>query len=68
MGLMAAGETPSDAVRSGVQYLLNTQKSDGTWDEPWFTGTGFARVFYLKYHLYRIYFPLMALGRYARSK
>jgi squalene-hopene/tetraprenyl-beta-curcumene cyclase len=67
MGLMAAGETPSDAVRSGVQYLLNTQKSDGTWDEPWFTGTGFARVFYLKYHLYRIYFPLMALARYARQ-
>jgi squalene-hopene/tetraprenyl-beta-curcumene cyclase len=67
MGLMAAGETRSDAVRNGVQYLLHTQKADGTWDEPWFTGTGFARVFYLKYHLYRIYFPLLALARYARS-
>jgi len=68
MGLLAAGETRCEAVHNGVQYLLHTQKADGTWDEPWFTGTGFARVFYLKYHLYRIYFPLMALGRYARSK
>jgi squalene-hopene/tetraprenyl-beta-curcumene cyclase len=66
MGLMAAGEVDSDSMRRGVDYLLETQKEDGTWDEPWFTGTGFPRVFFLKYHLYRIYFPLMALGRYAR--
>lgn len=66
MGLMAAGEVHSPAVRRGVAYLLSTQQADGTWDEPWFTGTGFPRVFYLKYHLYRIYFPLMALARYAR--
>jgi squalene-hopene/tetraprenyl-beta-curcumene cyclase len=66
MGLIAAGEVHSESVRNGVQYLLQTQKADGTWDEPWFTGTGFARVFYLKYHMYRIYFPLMALARYAR--
>ncbi len=45
---------------------FETQNADGTWDEPWFTGTGFPRVFFLKYHLYRIYFPLMALARYAR--
>jgi squalene-hopene/tetraprenyl-beta-curcumene cyclase len=66
MGLLAAGEVDSASVRRGVDYLLETQKEDGTWDEPWFTGTGFPRVFFLKYHLYRIYFPLMALGRYAR--
>ncbi|MCA9081584.1 MAG: squalene--hopene cyclase, partial [Planctomycetaceae bacterium] len=65
MGLMAAGRTDSDAVRDGVGYLLKTQNADGTWDEPTYTGTGFPRVFYLRYHLYRISFPLMALGRYA---
>jgi squalene-hopene/tetraprenyl-beta-curcumene cyclase len=68
LGLMAAGCTESDAVRRGVDYLLDTQNPDGTWDEPWFTGTGFPRVFFLKYHLYRIYFPLMALGRYTRLR
>ncbi len=66
MGLMAAGEANSDAVGRGVEYLLSTQQDDGTWQEDWFTGTGFPRVFYLKYHLYRVYFPLMALARYAR--
>ena len=66
MGLMAAGEVDSDAVRRGVRYLLHAQEEDGGWNEPEFTGTGFPRVFYLRYHLYRIYFPLMALGRYAR--
>lgn len=66
MGLMAAGETDSASVRRGVACLLDSQQTDGTWIEDWFTGTGFPRVFYLKYHLYRIYFPLMALARYAR--
>jgi len=66
MGLMAAGEVESDSARRGIDYLLETQNEDGTWDEPWFTGTGFPRVFFLKYHLYRIYFPLMALARYVR--
>ena len=68
MGLMAAGEVDSDSAGRGVQYLLEEQQADGTWDEPWFTGTGFPRVFYLKYHLYRIYFPLMALSRYDRLR
>lgn len=68
MGLCAAGEQNSEAVERGVQYLLNTQLADGTWEEgPW-TGTGFPRVFYLKYHYYRIYFPLMALARVARMR
>lgn len=64
MGLMAVGDLDSDAVQRGVQYLIDTQRPDGTWDEPEFTGTGFPRVFYLRYHLYRHYWPLMALGRY----
>ncbi|MCB9950529.1 MAG: squalene--hopene cyclase [Planctomycetaceae bacterium] len=66
LGLMAAGRGNSESVRRGVQYLINSQLGDGTWHEPQFTGTGFPRVFYLRYHLYRIYFPLMALGRYSQ--
>lgn len=63
-GLMAAGEAHSDAVRRGIEYLIATQEPDGNWHEDQFTGTGFPKVFYLKYHLYRLYFPLMALARY----
>jgi squalene-hopene/tetraprenyl-beta-curcumene cyclase len=66
MGLMAAGDVERESVRRGVDYLLETQNEDGTWDEPWFTGTGFPKVFFLRYQLYPIYFPLMALARYAR--
>ena len=68
LGLISAGEGEGEAVERGVKYLLKTQESDGTWNEPWWTGTGFPKVFYLKYHLYRISFPLMALSRYARLK
>jgi squalene-hopene/tetraprenyl-beta-curcumene cyclase len=64
LGLMAAGERDSDAVRTGIDYLERTQRPDGGWDEEPFTGTGFPKVFYLKYHLYSLYFPLMALARY----
>jgi squalene-hopene/tetraprenyl-beta-curcumene cyclase len=53
------------AIERGVGYLLRTQRADGTWDEPEFTGTGFPNHFYLNYHLYRLHFPLTALGRYA---
>jgi squalene-hopene/tetraprenyl-beta-curcumene cyclase len=53
-------------VERGIRWLIEQQTSEGTWDETEFTGTGFPRVFYLRYHLYRHYFPLMALGRYAR--
>jgi squalene-hopene/tetraprenyl-beta-curcumene cyclase len=52
------------AIERGIAYLLEHQKDDGTWAEPYFTGTGFPRAFMIKYHLYRVYFPLMALGRY----
>jgi squalene-hopene/tetraprenyl-beta-curcumene cyclase len=64
LGLIAAGRPFSSAVRAGIDYLIQTQLLDGSWDEPQFTGTGFPRVFYLRYHLYRVYFPLMALARY----
>lgn len=66
MGLMSAGETRGEAVRAGIDYLIGTQKEDGAWDEEAFTGGGFPRVFYLRYHLYRQSFPLMALGMYRR--
>jgi squalene-hopene/tetraprenyl-beta-curcumene cyclase len=65
LALLAAGDGDSDAVRAGVEYLLSTQGDDGNWREELFTGTGFPKVFYLKYHLYRLYFPLMALARFA---
>jgi squalene-hopene/tetraprenyl-beta-curcumene cyclase len=68
MGLCAAGEVHSEAVEHGVRYLLDTQQEDGNWDEPQYTGTGFPRVFYLRYHLYRTYFPLMALARVAKLR
>lgn len=67
LGLIAAGEAPSETCRRGIEFLLDTQQPDGTWHETEFTGTGFPRVFYLRYHLYRHYFPLMALGRYAAA-
>lgn len=68
LGLIAAGEGESESVARGIEYLLDSQNEDGTWDEEWWTGTGFPKVFYLKYHLYRISFPLMALSRYARLR
>ncbi len=67
LGLFAAGDFNSEPVRRGIEYLLNTQTAQGTWEEPYFTGTGFPRVFYLRYHLYRHYFPLLALAEYARG-
>jgi squalene-hopene/tetraprenyl-beta-curcumene cyclase len=68
LGLLAAGEARSPEVRAGIDWLLATQRADGSWFEEQFTGTGFPRVFYLKYHLYSLYFPLMALARYARGR
>ena len=65
LGLLAAGEADSPEVAAGIDALIQTQGPDGNWEEEQFTGTGFPKVFYLKYHLYRLYFPLMALGQYA---
>jgi squalene-hopene/tetraprenyl-beta-curcumene cyclase len=64
LGLMAAGEATHPAVASGVAYLLERRNSEGLWDENWFTAVGFPRVFYLRYHGYRAFFPLFALARY----
>lgn len=64
MALLAAGERESAAVRRGVAWLAATQREDGSWDEPHFTGTGFPWDFSINYHLYRQVFPLTALGRY----
>ena len=91
LALMAAGDLDCKGVERGVEYLVRTQKADGTWDEPYFTGTGFPGYrqgeppkqmpkpgefgfqgldmpggFMINYHMYRNYWPLMALGRYAR--
>jgi squalene-hopene/tetraprenyl-beta-curcumene cyclase len=62
LGLVAAGESSSHAAAKGIQYLLATQRPDGGWHEDLATGTGFPNVFYLTYHLYRHYFPLLALS------
>jgi squalene-hopene/tetraprenyl-beta-curcumene cyclase len=60
-----AGDAVAElAVERGVTYLVERQEEDGQWEEPQFTGTGFPGDFYIKYHLYRNYWPLMALGRY----
>jgi len=64
LGLMAAGECDHPSVAAGIRYLLTAQDEDGHWQEKHFTGTGFPRVFYLRYHGYRKYFPLWALARY----
>jgi len=66
MGLMAAEEVNDPAVQRGVQYLISNQNQEGGWDEDRFTGTGFPKVFYLRYHGYSHYFPLWALGMYQR--
>jgi squalene-hopene/tetraprenyl-beta-curcumene cyclase len=62
---LAAGEGSSRAVAAGIEFLRTTQSQDGGWQEDQFTGTGFPKVFYLKYHMYALYFPLMALARHA---
>ena len=67
LGLFAAGRTSGPAVERGVNYLLRNQRDDGSWADALWNGTGFPRVFYLKYHLYAQYFPLWALGIYRRA-
>ncbi len=64
-GLIAAGRHDCRAARRGVQWLLDRQEADGSWEQREFTGTGFPKVFYLRYHYYPIYFPLLALARFA---
>jgi squalene-hopene/tetraprenyl-beta-curcumene cyclase len=68
LGLMAAGQIDDPAVDKGIQYLLGAQKGDGSWQEERFTGTGFPRVFYLRYHGYSKFFPLWAMARFRNLK
>jgi squalene-hopene/tetraprenyl-beta-curcumene cyclase len=66
LALMAAGQVSNPAVARGIAYLVDSQDQDGNWDEPWYTAVGFPRVFYLRYHGYRAFFPLWALARFRR--
>jgi squalene-hopene/tetraprenyl-beta-curcumene cyclase len=68
LGLMAAGEVDSAAVERGMTYLQATQGPDGLWEQAHYTGGGFPRVFYLRYHGYPKYFPLWAAARYRTLK
>jgi squalene-hopene/tetraprenyl-beta-curcumene cyclase len=67
LGLIAGGDAASLSVQKGIEYLLAHQRADGGWDEHLATGTGFPKVFYLTYHLYRHAFPLLALAEYAKA-
>ncbi|MCY4194719.1 MAG: squalene--hopene cyclase [bacterium] len=67
LALVAAGRADEQAARKGVAWLVEHQRRDGDWDEPWYTGTGFSGDFYIRYHLYRLVFPVMALGRWVQA-
>ena len=68
LGLIAGGDTTSSSVHKGAEYLIETQRADGGWDEDLSTGTGFPGVFYLQYHLYRHSFPVLALAEYRKAR
>ena len=68
MALLQAGESDSISVVRGVNWLIRHQRENGVWEEPFHTGTGFPRVFYLRYHGYSKYFPIWALGMYRNVK
>jgi len=68
MGLIAGGDSGSRSVHHGIEYLIETQRPDGSWEEELATGTGFPKVFYLNYHLYKDYFPLLALASFVKAR
>jgi squalene-hopene/tetraprenyl-beta-curcumene cyclase len=68
LGLLASGDATSSSLHKGIEYLMETQRADGSWNEELSTGTGFPRVFYLQYHLYRQSFPVLALATYRRVR
>ncbi|MFZ2052477.1 MAG: squalene--hopene cyclase [Solirubrobacteraceae bacterium] len=63
-----AAEQETEQLRRGIDWLVATQRTDGSWDEPQYTGTGFPSYYYINYHLYRLSFPIMALGRCLQSR
>jgi squalene-hopene/tetraprenyl-beta-curcumene cyclase len=68
MGICACGDLDRPSIQRGLRFLLGSQKADGSWDEPQITGTGFPKVFYLKYDMYRQNFPLLALATYVNYR
>jgi squalene-hopene/tetraprenyl-beta-curcumene cyclase len=68
MGLIAGGDADSLSVQHGIEWLFSNQCSDGSWQEELATGTGFPKVFYLNYHLYKDYFPLLALASFVKAR
>jgi len=68
LGLIAGGDTNSISVQKGVEFLTDSQQAGGTWAEELATGTGFPKVFYLSYHLYRNSFPLLALSAFLNAR
>ena len=68
LGLIAGGDVNSSSLQHGIEYLIETQGADGQWPEELATGTGFPKVFYLNYHMYRLYFPLLALSAYTNTR
>src|ERR1043166_8342505 len=68
LGLLAGGDTTSNSLHKGIEYLIEMQRADGGWDEELSTGTGFPGVFYLKYHLYRNSFPVLAMSSYLKTR
>ncbi len=68
LGLLASGDNDSLSLRKGIEWLMDRQGEDGSWDEELATGTGFPRVFYLTYHHYKQSFPLLALSAYVKAR
>ena len=68
MGLIACKRHLHPSVAKGILYFLKNQNDDGSWTEEAFTGTGFPKAFYLRYDLYRIYFPLLVLGQFKKTR
>jgi squalene-hopene/tetraprenyl-beta-curcumene cyclase len=68
LGLLASGDETSISLQKGIEWLIENQDAEGTWHESLATGTGFPKVFYLSYHLYRNSFPLLALSSFLKAR